>query len=787
MSSLIFPKQKIKWSSAIVEFAFIVVIWAWVALPFLTPGKFVYGFDTLSYSGPATQTTFAAWKNLRIPLWSEFMFGGVPFLGRLGAQALYFPNLPFAFFQLNTAMDLIMAAHLLLLGLGVLVLVRYGFGLSSPAGSIAAVTMLTSAFVGVKTMSFDQLIAVSWLPWILFFLEKTIGDKRPYKYFAGLALSVSALILGGHPQFVYLFLGLSSLFAISRLLDKKAWKSLVPLTACAGSTVGICLLQIYSTYSLNSSSVMGARKSLESLSNSAYVLPGDKIFQGLVGNPFSNNPVAVSGAGEAIAGASVFVFLLAILGCYKLWTSQQRLTMAVLVALGTIAVPLSVGPSWSFFEVFYNWVPGFGNARVPGRLLSLTLISTVILAAFGIQLVVETSQNKKTPKSAVSLVCLLSVLTFLLIQRSQTYFQLILFLLSVSAVVAVLTVTNRKMLQLLSASSLIFLVLVPAVASQRNSLGRLNQHSVAFDSFTNEINKFLNEQDGLTIAMTYDRMDDADYLVTSLRPNTNILHSIRLIDGYDGGMWVQKRWVEAMKSATGGVFNNDLTTRSQVVFPINASVMGRQGVRWALIDTEVLAANVQLTGWVGPTMVDGTLQLWENPTWMGIATIHMETQLHRSAKDFQSNIGKLSQTPILTVEKGGPVISCSELCNAVAPLSAFVSGDIGSFESNVPMQSVAAIHVSWSNDWRVHVNGVESRVFPVDQNQVGVLLPPGQNKVTFQYIPKWAFPLFGLMIMSILISLFVTLTAIFSNYKSTVNNKSTVDFDNTAISEIPRP
>jgi hypothetical protein len=738
------------------EFTLVGAVWLWVAWPFLAPGKFVYGFDTLSYSGPAIKTTFDSWKSLRIPLWSEFIFGGVPFLGRLGAQALYFPNLPFAFFKLNTAMDLIMAAHLLLLGLGVLVLIRYGFKLPSPAGSVAAITVLTSAFVAVKTLSFDQLIALAWLPWILFFLEKMITTERPYKYFSGLGFSVAALVFGGHPQFIYLFLCLSSLFAISRIIDLRAWKSLPPLLACAASTVGICLLQIYSTYALNASSVMGTKKSLESLTNSAYVLPSNRIFEGVVGNPFSSNPASVSGAGEAIAGVSVFVLLLAVLGCFRLWTSQQRLTMIFLLVLGTIAVPLSMGPQWTFFELFYDWVPGFGNARVAGRLLSLTLVCAVLLAAFGIQYVVETIQNGGNRRSIQVVVGFLSTVFFLLNLKSQNSIQLALILMSAGLLVFVMLMRNRMARNLLGGASLIFLVLVPAYASQRHSPGRLSQQPVAFDSYTNEIDEFLSSQDGFTIAMTFDRMDNASYLVTTLRPNTNILHDIRLIDGYDGGMWVQKRWVEAMKSVTGGKFNNDLTVRSQVVFPISAPVMSRQGVRWALIDTEVIGADVQLSGWVGPQMVDGTLQLWQNPTWSGIATSYVQTQLQGSSTEFLSNISNLDQLQILAVEKNGPVLSCSRLCNSVAPLSSYYSGDVGRFETNVPQKSVAAIHVSWSKDWRVYVNGIEAEIFPVDINQVGVLLPPGLNKVTFQYLPKWFPPLFGLMVVSIILSLLVT-------------------------------
>jgi hypothetical protein len=220
-----------------------------------------------------------------------------------------------------------------------------------------------------------------------------------------------------------------------------------------------------------------------------------------------------------------------------------------------------------------------------------------------------------------------------------------------------------------------------------------------------------------------------------------------------------------MKSFTGGKFNKDLTVRSQVVFPISAAVMSRQGVRWALIDTEVIGADVQLSGWVGPQMVDGTLQLWQNPTWTGIATSYLQTQQQSSSADFRRNINNLYQLQILAVEKNGPIVSCSALCDSVPPVSSYFSGDIGGFETNVPQKSVAAIHVSWSNDWRVYVNGIETEIFPVDVNQVGVLLPPGLNKVTFQYMPKWFFPLFGLMIMSIILSMFVTLCALSAKEK----------------------
>lgn len=312
------------------------------------------------------------------------MFGGIPFLGRLGAQALYFPNFPFSFFSLNNALDLSMAAHLLLLGVGFLVFIRSGLRLAAPAGAFVAVSIMSSAFVGVKTLSFDQLVALAWLPWILYFAEKTITQRKSIQYVAGLSFSSAALILGGHPQFIYLFVGFVCVFVVSRVVDARTIFSLVPLSVSALFTVGVTALQIYATYSLNSSSVMAAKKSLDSLSVTAFLLPPNRAIAGVIGNPFSAMPIGVTGAGEAIAGLGFAAVLFAIVGCFALWRKRYFYTLASLLLMALVSVPLSFGPTSSIFEFFYKFVPGFGSARVPGRLLSISLVSIVILAGYGV-------------------------------------------------------------------------------------------------------------------------------------------------------------------------------------------------------------------------------------------------------------------------------------------------------------------------------------------------------------------------------------------------------------------
>jgi hypothetical protein len=757
-----------KQRSYVFEVVVVLVIWLRVAWPFIRPGTYVYGFDTVSYTGPATRTVFDAWHQLQVPLWSDKMFGGVPFLGRLGAQALYFPNLPFSFFSLNTALDLSMAAHLLLLGIGFLVFIRSGLRLAAPAGSFVAVSVLASAFVGVKTLSFDQLVALACLPWILYFAEKVISQKNFYRYVAGLSVSASALILGGHPQFIYLFIGFSVLYIVTRIADTKAWHSVLPLSVGALLILGVTALQVYATYSLNSSSVMAAKKSIESLSSPAFLLPTNRAIAGVIGNPFSEMPIGVTGAGEAIAGFGFAAVLLAIVGCFALWSKKRYYSLVALFFAAIISVSLSFGPTSKIFEFFYKYVPGFGSARVPGRLLAIALVSIVILAAHGI------CHLGTTRKSGLNIFATYATLVFAILfalvstataQRFLTGTSKTYFLVGIAMFIAVLFLINSSYGPMSLIVFLLIFTLVPSIISQRHSPARSAQHTEPFETARSEITDFLRDQEGLVIAMTYDRTDNPSYLVKTLRPNTNILNNIELIDGYDGGMWVQKRWVQSMKALTGGVFNNDLTVRSQVVFPLVASVLARLGVRWALVDTEVVGASAQLTGWNGPLMTDRTVQLWENPDWRGIATIYVQSIMARSETEVMAHMKNPEMATIALVEDNLRTLVCTSACSTQSPFP-HGSGIRNGFETNVPIPSIAAIHVSWSQDWQVYVNGVRTKQFPINENQVGVLLPAGHNDISYQYMPRWYQPLLVLMIVSLLILICIAFSGIHFSTKS---------------------
>lgn len=718
----------------------VLLMWLWVVWPFIQPGNFVYGFDTLAYTGPALQETFHSWRSLQVPLWSDEIFGGVPFLGRLGAQGLYFPNLLFSFFTLNNALDLIAALHLLILAVGMLTLVRKGLSLPAPSGSLSAIAALTSGVVAIKSLSLDQLVAIAWLPWILYFLERIINANEKQRYVPGLVLSTSLLILGGHPQYIYMFVLLCLLYCGVRIFETRQFTAFAPFVVSSLFVFGICSLQLVSTYFLNKSSVMSGKKSLESLSNPSYVLQPSKIISGIIGDPLSNQAYQVAGASEALGGLNVLIVCISILGLYELWRRKSILFGLLLSVISVVSVLVAVGPRWQVFRIIYEFIPGFGNARVPSRFIICAVLALTLLSAYGINYLVHGERKGRVPLFLFVISTSLFVPLMFKSQLSQG--QLFELVTSALFVVIILQIRGIPARRIFLGTTIVLLFIVPALVSQTNSPARQNSHSQPFDVATNSIVEFLKQSEGMALALTYDRFDNANYLVSTLRPNTNALQGIRLIDGYDGGMWVQERWVEQVKNLTGGQFDNNLTIRSQVKFPVDAGTAASIGIRWAYIETEVLDAKAQLKGWNGPILKEGTLELWENPNWRGPIVMYRLNM-------FEESLGKNIEDAVIVPPPR--LIKCLSDCDGRTPDFYSLGDRSFSFENTSSEPLLVVVSISWSPDWQVYVNGINSEIFPVGENQIGFIAPAGKSIVSASYSPRWQSILLLIMLVNIMI------------------------------------
>ena len=117
-----------------------------------------------------------SWRAGRLPLWNEYIFGGVVHLGNPQTGALYPPKVIGLFLDTNRAMGVLVAAHLVLLAVGMVLLVRR-LGCRPPAAFAAALVVCANGAVLTRTTQFEQILVFAWMPLLLLGITAILGAR----------------------------------------------------------------------------------------------------------------------------------------------------------------------------------------------------------------------------------------------------------------------------------------------------------------------------------------------------------------------------------------------------------------------------------------------------------------------------------------------------------------------------------------------------------------------------------------------------------------------------------
>ena len=63
-----------RWAST-APYVIVAAVAMWLSRSFWFPGRYVVGFDTYAYSGPNVEVTEAAWRDFRLPILNDLIFG----------------------------------------------------------------------------------------------------------------------------------------------------------------------------------------------------------------------------------------------------------------------------------------------------------------------------------------------------------------------------------------------------------------------------------------------------------------------------------------------------------------------------------------------------------------------------------------------------------------------------------------------------------------------------------------------------------------------------------------
>jgi len=723
----------------------------WVAWPFLQPDSLVIGFDTITYGGPNAELTFDALRAGDLPTWNDAIFGGIPHLANPNASALYPLKWLFVPFGPERALGLLAALHLAVLAAGCLALARQ-LRWRPPAGLVAGVVLVGCGSTMVKVLQTEQLAVLAWAPWLLWAIERVLRAERPARPVAVAGLVGGVMLVAGHPQMLFVLAPVAVAWTVGRVADTGTLRRVPRLAAAGLLAVALAGAQLLPTAALLPDTVSSEERPLSLAADPAYTAKPTLVAGNVLGDVTERNQPAIGGSGEANLSVGAAAMALVALALVLAARDRHRGTTpfawtalaAAVVAVG--AWVLALGPRTVVYRVAADVVPGFSQARVPGRWLVAASVALTVLAGYAAHRVAGRRLAGRDAAALAGVVVVVGLLLWLAAAAdwlllppapAPAAWAVFAALVVVAVAARALTLT-RPVPAALTAGVLVALAAAPVLElglAGRYSPARALAVDDAVAGVEGELSRMIADSGDRAIALTYDRFDDNTYLLESLRPNANVVFGVRSIDGYDGGPQLMLRWIDTMR-ALAPDFNRDLTLRSQGVAAWPTELMARFGVRWALVDTTpgTPPPTAYLPGWSGPVAEEDVLQLWENPAWRGEAELRFATA-PAPPEDAGLVLRQLADAaePVAVVDPDGPALACDVDC---APVPATVDRlRPGRLRVTVdaPRDGLLVVAEQYDDGWRARVDGRSVSVEPADGMFLGIPVGPGAHTVELRY------------------------------------------------------
>ncbi len=762
----------------------VAVFTTWVAWPFLTTHGWVTGYDTVTYGGPNLATTLRELEAGRLPVWNEDLFAGVPHLANPQAAVLYPLKWLFVGVDAARAYELITALHLYLLAGGMLVLLSARLRLRPPAGAVGAVALVGSGLVMARSLQFEQLAVLAWVPWVLAGIDAVVTTRhRRWRAVALTALAIGVLLVAGHPQQVYVSAPVIAVWTLARVLDAtrtdvaEGWRTrtravaarLVPVAAAGLLGLALAAAQVLPAVALLPESALVGTRDLEASIDPAFSVTPRYLASTLLGDALGTAQAQTADSFEAMGFVGGAAALLALVGVVAtVATRRWRWTGLALAGLVVTGLVFALGPECRHLEdgtyvcepgglpyrAAYRLLPGFGLARVPGRWMAVATFALAIAAALGVDALRRRAVTKQV------LVATGALLAGFLVAAVATgslppgidataVWGWTLAAAAVGAGALAITRGSGRTLLLAGAAVLVLAVGLELGLAQRHSAARTSELDTPFTRLDGPAADFLAAQPDRILSIAGQPFDDLAYLSRALKPNANATFGVRSLDGYDGGVQVTNTWINAMEPFNPDFLAKDLPLNWQIEYPVNKQLLARFGVRYVLIDpvelgygfglpevdserSKARARRTALPGWTGPLVTDGTIEVFENPAWKGDAVVYHETVVVPDTDDavlLQLGAVKPWQT---IVTEGGPALDCPA-CTVTVPEVRRPRPGVIEASVTTTRDGVLVVPEQHLPGWSVTVDGEPADLLEADGLSLGVFLPPGEHEVRFAY------------------------------------------------------
>jgi hypothetical protein len=329
----------------------------------------------------------------RFPLWDPNQWLGQPLIGQAQPGPLYPFNLLFFLMPLQdglidfrllnwyfvltrfvAALCMYALCRDLRISRGVSVVAAAGFGFGGFVGSVAWLDVVNGAV---------------WTPAVCLFLLRAMRGIRPLASAAYCGAFLGLTWFSGHheiPMLVGLSAGVAWIYAIFRM--GRAAVAPAAVTFAIAGLVGAAQIWPTLEYGLLSMRWIGLHDPVGWNARIPYIIP----------STYSLAPGDLLGLvlplGRSQADSTAFLGLTVVtMAAFAIMTRWRIPPVRWFLALSVLAVLYSLGAATPLHGVLYTLVPGLGKARIPVRAIHLLNMGVVMLAAYGMDRLLDRSRH----------------------------------------------------------------------------------------------------------------------------------------------------------------------------------------------------------------------------------------------------------------------------------------------------------------------------------------------------------------------------------------------------------
>lgn len=363
------------------------------------------GGDLVSFLWPTYTFAAQTYRSGHVPLWNPHLYSGAPFAADNQSGAFYpinllvfllLPALPYR------AMQWLAFFHFWLAGAGMYLALRMEKA-ARPAALAAAIAFMFSD-VFVTHVGNLNIVAVSaYLPWVFALLRRGLR-RRSAGWCAGSGALLGIAALAGHAQMTLIVAAAAGLYGLWEIVRARQRRLLGLVAVWAATALGLSGIAVIPAIELTRYT---ARAQLDYAEATRWSLPP----LGLVGffspSIFGRGPAGFWGPWERVETGYIGAATLLLAGMAVISStaktqrreendvhafassrfggSDRRALGGFLALLSALGLLTALGNHTPFYRLLFEFIPGFGQLRVPARYVLLPDFALAFLAGLGLQ------------------------------------------------------------------------------------------------------------------------------------------------------------------------------------------------------------------------------------------------------------------------------------------------------------------------------------------------------------------------------------------------------------------